>query len=98
MALVKLQGKRRTLYEAELFLPFVPPSLGDMRKKMEVEANKEAKGPITPPLPYSLPSLPLSTHAARGYPYPHPKVTTTTTTISFICMTITKYYSIAKAT
>ena len=24
--------------------------------------------------------------------------TTTTTTISFICMTITKYYSIAKAT
>ena len=92
MALVKLQGKRRTLYEAELFLPFVPPSLGDMRKKMEVEA----KGPITPPLPYSLPSLPLSTHAARGYPYPHHKVTTTT--ISFICMTITKYYSIAKAT
>ena len=26
------------------------------------------------------------------------EATTTTTTISFICMTITKYYSIAKAT
>ena len=30
--------------------------------------------------------------------HPEPTAATTTTTISFICMTITKYYSIAKAT
>ena len=31
-------------------------------------------------------------------PKPTMLISTTTTTISFICMTITKYYSIAKAT